>query len=181
MTKLGLAALGCYAIHAAFHLFHGRPEELLWSCHIGAAVVGTGLLFSSAATNGIGLLFLFMGTPIWLLDLAGGGVFYPTSCFTHLGGLAIGLYGAVRLGMPPGTWWKSVVALAALIAVCRLVTPPVANVNVAFAIYAGLERVFPNHPVYLTTMMFLAAGYFLISELVLRKWFVAKKEQGETL
>lgn len=178
MVKLGLAAICCYAIHAAFHLLHGRPEELLWSCHLGALLVGIGLLCSSAITSGIGLLFLLMGTPLWLLDLAGGGVFYPTSCFTHLGGLAIGLYGAWRFGLPFGTWWKAVLALITLILVCRLVTPPRANVNVAFAIYPGLEKVFPNHPIYLATMMCLAAGYFLVSEVVLRRWFAAHPARG---
>jgi len=178
MAKLGLAALGCYAMHAAFHLIHGRPEELLWSCHLGAALVGVGLLCSSATTNGIGLLFLCMGTPLWLMDLAGGGEFYPTSCFTHLGGLAIGLYGARRLGMPSGVWWKAVVALVTLILVCRLVTPPRANVNVAFAIYPGLEKVFPNHPVYLVTMLCLAAGFFLVCEYPFRRWLGAQPARG---
>lgn len=179
MTKLGLAAIGCYAIHAAFHLLNGRPEELLWSCHLGALLVGVGLLWSSPITNGIGLLFLCMGTPLWLLDLVGGGVFYPTSSFTHLGGLAIGLCGARRLGMPSGTWWKAVLALLALILVCRLVTPPSANVNVAFAIYPGMEKVFPSHPVYLATMMCLAGGYFFVSEFLFRRWVGARPAQGE--
>lgn len=169
-AKFGVAALVCYAVHATFHLIHGRPEELLWACHLGAALAGIGLLCSSATTNGIGLLFLCMGTPLWLMDLAGGGEFYPTSCFTHLGGLAIGLYGARRLGLPSGTWWKAVAALITLILICRLVTPQRANVNVAFAIYAGLEKVFPSHLVYLAIMMGAAAGYFLVLEYVLRRW-----------
>jgi hypothetical protein len=180
MIRLGLAALGCYAIHAAFHIFHGRPEEVLWSCHLGAALVGIGLIWRSATTNGIGLLFLCMGTPLWLMDLAGGGVFYPTSTFTHLGGLAIGLYGARRLGLPSGTWWKAVIALVILILICRLATPPRANVNVAFAMYPGLERVFPNHPVYIVTMMCLAAGYFLVFEYALRRWFKPEPAMGGT-
>jgi hypothetical protein len=169
-TQLAVAAVVCYAIHATFHLVHGRPEELLWSCHLGAALVGIGFLCSSATINGIGLLFLCMGTPLWLMYLAEGGEFYPTSCFTHLGGLAIGLYGARRLGLPSGTWWKAVGALIALILVCRVVTPRRANVNVAFAVHAGLEKVFPSHLVYLAIMMGAAAGYFLILEYVLRRW-----------
>ncbi|MFY9609384.1 MAG: hypothetical protein WAU45_12315 [Blastocatellia bacterium] len=180
MSKFGLAALACYAIHAAFHLFHGRPAELLWACHLGAALVGAGLLYSSATTSGIGLLFLCMGTPLWLLDLAGGGEFYPTSCFTHLGGLAIGLYGARRLVLPPGTWWKGVVALISLILICRLVTPPGANVNVAFAVYPGWDRLFPNHPAYLATMTCLAAGYFFVSEFWLRRWLSDKPSPDKT-
>ena len=67
MKRFGLAAVGCYAIHAGFHILNGRPEEVLWMCHLGAALVGAGLLCSSAATNGIGTLFLCMGTPLWLM------------------------------------------------------------------------------------------------------------------
>jgi len=61
MKKRGLTALGCYAIHAGFHILNGRPEEILWMCHLGAALVGVGLLSSSAITNGIGALFLCIG------------------------------------------------------------------------------------------------------------------------
>src|SRR4030095_5259080 len=86
MKKWGLAALGCYTIHAGFHIINGRPEEVLWMCQLGAALVGIGLLCSSSVTNGIGTLFLCVGTPLWLMYLAGGGEFYPTSCFPHLGG-----------------------------------------------------------------------------------------------
>jgi hypothetical protein len=172
MKTLGLAALGCYAIHAGFHVLNGRPEEALWMCHLGAALVGVGLLCSSATTNGIGTVFLCIGTPLWLMYLAGGGAFYPTSTFPHLGGLAIGLYGVRRLGLPAGTWWKAVAALITLILMCRLVTPAHANINVAFAIYAGWEKVFPSHPIYLAVMMAQSAGYFFLCGYALRRWLV---------
>ena len=163
-------ALGCYAVHAGFHLLHNRPEDLLWACHLGAALVGIGLLVASANVSGVGTLFLCLGTPLWLMDLAGGGEFYPTSCFTHLGGLVIGLYATRWLGVPCGLWWKAVVALVALILVCRLVTPPQANVNVAFGIYPGWEQYFHSHLIYLVTMIGMAAGYFFITEHVFRRW-----------
>src|SRR5262245_45693676 len=171
MRVLGVAALGCYAIHAGFHIANGRPEEVLWMCHLGAALVGIGLLASSATINGIGTLFLCVGTPLWVMYLAGGGEFYPTSCFPHLGGLAIGLYGVRRLGIPSGAWWKAVASLITLILICRLITPPRANVNVAFAIYSGWEKVFPSHLVYLVTMMIMATGYFFLFQYALRRWF----------
>ena len=170
MKRLGCLALACYAVHAGFHLYHGRPEDLLWACHMGAAVVGLGLLLSSATMNGVGVLLLCMGTPLWLLDLAGGGEFYPTSCFTHLVGLAIGIYGVYRLGMPRGTWWKASITLVALIAICRVITPEHANVNVAFAIQRGWESYFPSHGVYLTAMIAEATVYFLVLEVLVRRW-----------
>jgi len=159
MIGLGIAALGCYAIHAGFHVINDRPEESLWTCHLGAAFVGIGLLSSSLTISGIGTLFLCVGTPLWVMYLAGGGEFYPTSCFPHIGGLAIGLFAVRRWGLPSGTWWKAVVALVALILLCRLLTPSQANVNVAFAIYPGWEKTFPSHLIYLVTMMAMAAVY----------------------
>ncbi|MFY9553117.1 MAG: hypothetical protein WAV20_06935 [Blastocatellia bacterium] len=174
MVKFGIAALACYAIHAGFHVAQGRPEEVLWMCHLGAALVGVGLLISSATTNGIGTSFLLVGTPLWLMYLAGGGEFYPTSCFPHIGGLAIGLYAVRRLGLPSGTWWKAVIALITLVGLCRLITPRQANVNVAFAVYPGVEQYFTSHGIYLVTMMCLAAGYFLVSEYLQRRWLVSR-------
>jgi hypothetical protein len=172
MKKLGLAALSCYAIHAGFHILNGRPEEVLWMCHLGAALVGAGLLIGSPITNGIGTLFLCIGTPLWVMYLAGGGEFYPTSTFPHVGGLAIGLYGVRRFGLPSGTWWKAVAALVALILVCRFITPARANVNVAFAIYPGWETIFPSHLIYIAVLMIQSAGYFLFCEFAARRWFV---------
>lgn len=181
MKKLGLTALGCYAIHAGFHLLNGRPHEVLWMCHLGAALVGVGFLISSATVNGIGTLFLCLGTPLWLMYLAGGGEFYPTSAFPHLGGLAIGLYGVRILGLPSGTWWRALVALISLIAVCRLITPAEANVNVAFAIYEGWENVFPSHPVYLAAMMIQSAVYFFVSGYALRQWLARRTDLSQAV
>jgi hypothetical protein len=168
-TIWGIAALGCYSIHASYHLLHRHPEELLWACHLGAAIVGVGLIASSAKVNAVGTLFLLLGTPLWLLYLAGGGEFIPTSCFTHIAALAIGLYGAKRLGLPRGSWWKAALALVALVLICRLVTPASSNVNVSFSMYPGCEKIFPSHPVYLSTMIAIAAVYFLVAQAALRR------------
>jgi len=174
MKKLGSAALACYLIHAGFHVINGRPAEALWMCHLGAALVGVGLLFSWPTLSGIGTLFLCIGTPLWVMYLAEGGEFYPTSVFPHVVGLAIGLYAVRRIGLPSGTWWKAVLALIALIGICRLVTPPDANVNVAFAIYPGVEKYFPSHPIYLAGMMVLSAGYFFLGEYAMRRWLMVE-------
>ncbi len=178
MRMLGALALVCYAIHAGYNLLHHRPEDLLWACHIGAAIVGVGLLVGSAQANGVGVLFLVLGTPLWIWYLAEGGEFMPTSCFTHLGGLAIGLYGVCKLGIPRTAWWQATATLVGLIALCRLITPREANVNVAFAIQRGLEGYFPSHPVYLAIMIGLATGYFFIVGYALRRW-LAPKTKGK--
>jgi hypothetical protein len=170
LLACGVAALAGYAIHGVFHLRHGRPEDLLWTCHLGAALVGVGLIAASgrrawgASVDGVGALWLLLGTPLWLLDLAGGGEFFPTSLGTHVVGLAMGLVGVWKLGMPRGTWWKATAALVALMGLCRLVTPREANVNVAFAIQHGWEEHFASHASYLACMIAFAAGYFWLIE-----------------
>jgi len=178
MRILGVLALGCYAIHGGSHLLKHQPEDLLWACHIGAALVGVGLLIGSASVNGIGVLFLVLGTPLWIMDLLAGGEFLPTSCLTHLGGLAIGLYAVGQLGMPRSAWWQSTLALVALMILCRLVTPREANVNVAFAIQHGYEDYFSSHAIYLATMIALATAYFFIAGYALRRVLGALKPDG---
>jgi hypothetical protein len=170
---LGLLALAGYAAHAGVHLARGEPQDLLWACHLGAAIVGVGLLAGSAAVNGVGTLLLCMGTPLWLMELAAGEEFLPTSCLTHVGGLAVGLWGVWRLGMPGGCWWRASATLVGLIALCRLVTPSHANVNVAFRIQPGWERYYSSHLVYLAVNIGLAAGYFWLLEVALGRWLSA--------
>jgi hypothetical protein len=76
----GLLALAGFAIHAGYQVWHGRPEDLLWACHIAAAIVGVGLLVGSAATNAVGVLLLIVGVPLWLLELSMGASSIPLPC-----------------------------------------------------------------------------------------------------
>jgi hypothetical protein len=167
-TWLGLAAIACYAIHGAVHLFQGEWYDLFWACHIAALFVGVGLLLQSAALNSVGVLLGLMGLPLWLADLAGGGEFLPTSLLTHGVALGIGLFGVGRLGVCPGAWWRGALALTALIGLCRLVTPAGPNVNVAFAIQHGWENRFGSHASYLAWMVGSATVYFFVVERLLR-------------
>jgi hypothetical protein len=176
LRLLGAAALACYAIHGGFHLAQGRWYDLLWACHLGAVLVGIGLLARDAALNGVGVLLLSVGTPLWLMDLATGGEFFPTSILTHVVALVIGLYGAWRIGWPRGTWWKAAAGLAVFVGLCRLATPAEANVNVAFAVPRLAEAIFPSHTVYLACVIAAAAGYFWIVEQVL--WRVLPRRGG---
>lgn len=167
-TLAGLAALACYAVHAAFHLAHGRWYDLFWACHVAAILIGVGLIARSGAINGVGVMLALLGTPLWLADLAAGGEFFPTSLLTHVAALAIGLYGVTLLGMPRGTWWKAAATLAGLIGLCRLATPPGANVNVAFAIPPGWEDDFASHTSYLAFTLVAATACFFVAEWLVR-------------
>jgi len=164
----GCIAILCYAVHAAFHLSRGEPQDLLWACHIAALLVGFGLLFRSAELNAIGLLWSSFGTSLWILDLATGGEWIPTALLTHVGALAFGILGVRWLGMPRHTAVKSTAGFLPLWALTRAVTPPWANVNVAFSVYQGWEHTFTRYPPYFAMLLVIGFATFSIVERLMR-------------
>ena len=166
---LAAAALACYTAHAAVHLWRGEPYDLLWGCHVAAVLVGAGLWTSNGALNAIGLLWACFGLPIWLIYTFAGGEFMPTAILTHVGALALGIAGVRLLGMPGGVWWKAVAAYLALWAVTRLVTPPRANVNLAFGVWPGWEDRFASYPIYFATLFTAGALTFLVGEQIFKR------------
>ena len=169
MKWLGLLAIGCYAVHWGYHLWHGHPANGLWACHLAALVVGIGLLLGSPATLAVGVLWLAIGVPLWIVDVATGGEFTPTSLLTHVGGSIVGIIGLWQLGMPEQAWWKALLALAILQQVCRWITPPKENVNVAFTVYRGMKRWFPSYRWYCLALGLAVGLYFFAAEYGLRQ------------
>jgi hypothetical protein len=172
---LGALALAAYALQGGYDVWHGRPADLLWACHLGALAIGVGCVTRRAALVAVGLSFLAYGVPLWLLDLATGGEFVPTSAGTHLGGLAVGVAAVRRLGWPTGTWRRALAASIGLLGVTRLVTPPAANVNLVFAVAGGWEARFPSHAAYLALMIAGAGAVFFIAERLARRRAVAPR------
>lgn len=176
VRTLGSVAIGCYVVHAAVHLGRGEPQDLLWGCHIAALLVGFGLLFGSATMNAIGLLWSCYGTPLWILYLVTGGELIPASILTHGAALIIGAIGVRRMGMPRGAAWKAVAAYAVLWMVTRALTPPWANVNLAFSVYEGWQRWFPSYPIYLALLLLIGFAAFALAEYVLA--LLARRERA---
>jgi hypothetical protein len=160
---MGAAAVCFYAVHAGQYVVRRQPEHALWVCHLGALLVGIGVLTRQSSLNAIGTLWLIVGLPFWLYDLASGGEFVPTSVLTHVGGPVVGLIGARRLGVPTGLWWKVLVVLVPVCVASRLLTPPSSNVNLAHHVHPGFESVFPSYVLYgiaLWTLFSVAALAF---------------------
>ena len=139
LSAPGVLACAGYAAHAAYHISKGHPEEALWTCHVSALLVGAGLILGSARLNAVGLLGLTIGLPMWILYLAGGGPFIPTSPLTHVLGLALGIYGARRMGVPAMSWAAAVGFGLLMLVLSRALGPAEANVNLAFGPIAGLS------------------------------------------
>ncbi len=166
---LGLAAIAAYLVHAGYFVLQGYTEGGMWACHLGALLVGAGLLWRSPHLNAIGTMWLVVGTPLWIVGLVGGGPFLWTSTLTHVGGPLVGAVGIAALGMPRGAWWRALAGLAVLHVVARAAVPAEENVNFAHRIWEGWEGTFPSHGVFLAAVGAACAAVFWALELAAQR------------
>jgi len=169
--SLGLLAISFYAIHGAYHVSRGFPENLLWACHMGSLVVGIGLLARSPGLNAVGVSWLLLGTPLWIAGVLGGGVFIITSTLTHLGGLSVGIWGMRRFGVPRNVGWQALAGIAALHVLSRWLTPLDKNINLARDVWRGFDVVFPSHGSFLVAVAIALTLFFFGLERGLRSLF----------
>jgi hypothetical protein len=160
-----------FGLHAYNHARRGNPWDAFWSCHWATLMIGGAALSGSARWNSIGLVWLAVGDTLWLVDLVGYGAWMWTSALTHLGGLAVGVWSARRLGYAPGSWWRALLALVAWQRLTALFTPPERNINLAFAIHPSSRAYFASYALYWVSMLALGATLMLTAELVYRRWF----------
>lgn len=168
---LGLVSLIFYLAHGFNHVRLGSAEELLWACDVAALLVGVALIVGLPVVNGIGVMWLAFGFPAWAIDCLTGGDFIVTSILIHFGSLVIGLIGIRRIGLPAGTWWKALLAALALHLLCRWVTSPAANINIAHTMWRGWDRIFQSHWQYVAFVHGVFAVVFFSLEVVLRRLF----------
>ena len=176
---MGSVAILFYAVHGVYHWQQGVPENMLWACHMGALLVGLGLLLDSANLNGVGSLWLSVGTGMWLVGLTMDVPFLPTSMLTHVGGLAIGLWGVRRLGLPRGVAWKALAGLALLHLISRSLNPPGKNINMAREVASGLEGWFPSHALFLLAIGAFCAAAFVLLETALRRALPLSEDESD--
>ena len=167
MRLLGLAALVLSLVNTYVKFQNGLAYELFWACHIAVLLVGFGLLLRNGTLNAIGLLWSCVGTPLWILDLVTGSELLPMAVLTHLGTPALGLIGVRELGLPRHAAIKALAAFVPLWVVCRLVTPPALNVNLAFRVHSGWESYFASYPMYFGMLLAISAVIFAIVQRLL--------------
>lgn len=161
----GLAAILFFLAHACYQHAHGRVENLLWACHLADLGIGIGLLFGSRCITATSLVMLGFGVPMWLVGIATGGEFYPTSVLTHVGGSLVGIYGLRSLGGLHGDWWKAYLAIVLLVVLSRWLTPVAMNVNFAHHTWPFARDWFSTPPGHLMSLFAVwATGLFLTEQ-----------------
>jgi hypothetical protein len=166
----GAAAVSFFLIHGAVLVAESASPHLLWCCHLGCLLVGIGLLRPYRWTYAVGTAWMVLGVPLWLLNVFVSREFMPTSLLSHMGGLLLAFYGLNHVEIPRHLWLAATTGLIALAVVTRLLTPPAANINLAFSVWAGWETVFPSYFHYALMMLALAAVLFFLFEITARRW-----------
>ncbi len=171
---VGIAALLIWLPHAFWHVSHHSPWDLLWMCNVSPLLIAAGCFAKAPRLSASGLCFLSCGTPLWLIEVAGGSL-VPTSPLVHFGGLAVALVAARSIGFLRGTWWFAALLSVAILGSARVLTPPHANVNLVFFVYRGWEKTFPNHPLYLFLIWLGSAAAFAFIEYAAVRRFKAAR------
>lgn len=167
-TILGLAAIGFFVAHGCYQYTHDRVENLLWACHLADLIVGIGLILKSRTITATGLVMLGFGVPMWLMAIATGGDFYPTSVLTHLGGIAVGIAGLRQLGGVRDDWWKAYLTIVVLLILSRCITPASMNVNLAFDTWTFARSWMPGLTAHLLSLLAIWASGLFVAERLLR-------------
>lgn len=167
MKILGFIAISFYFFYAGYSYSKGSLSNALWICHIGCFLVGLGLLVSINILSSIGFLLLSVGNVGWALYLLAGGELILPSILTHVGGFLIGLFVVYKNGIEAYTYLYSLIAFILLQILSRLSTDAKENVNLAFQIQEGWEKIFPSYPIYLLVIyLLLFFGFFGIEFLI---------------
>lgn len=170
LKSAGLAGIAFFFIHAGALIFTDSYHHLLWSCHLGCLLVGSGLLVSSKWIYAVGSAWMVLGVPLWLLNVLAGGEVMSTSFLSHLGGLLLAFYGLRHIEIPRFLWAAATLALFCLALVTRLLTPAKENINLAFSVWSGWENIFPSYFWYGCMMLALAALAFFLFEKLARNY-----------
>ena len=170
----GTLAVLFFLINAGALVYAREPYHIIWSCHLGCLIVGIGLLVRLPWLYAIGFFWLTLGVPLWLLNVLTSHEFMLTSTLSHVGGIIIAVYGLRFIQIPRFAWAAATGGLVALGIFTRLVTPPEANVNLAFAVWAGWEDQFPSYFWYVVMLLSIAAVSFGLLEFFIRQWMLKR-------
>jgi hypothetical protein len=150
---------------------HGAPAESLWICHVSNLVLAVGIGTERAFIAGPAVAWIVVGIPLWAVDACEHGSVAAVSVFSHIGGLAVGLYALSRLRLRYNPWLPALLFFTMLQQLCRWFTPAAANVNLAHAPYGDSNVWVAGYWTYwIATTIGAAAALWLIGRL-LSLWF----------
>jgi prepilin-type N-terminal cleavage/methylation domain-containing protein len=148
---LGLIPLVCWIFQYVRHAFVlMEPANLLWICHVTTLLLAIGLLASWASVVRVAAVWAIVGLPMWIIEVAARGYTSRVSLLSHI---AVPIVAALALSQVKGGRFTVVAHAMGLFLVvqqvCRLVTIPALNINMAHKPYdAFAGDLVPSYPLY---------------------------------
>lgn len=138
-ARLGWVPLILYCVNLINNILRGTPADSLWMCHLANLLLGIGLLARRPVLIRPAILWLLIGSVLWMRYVWLTADFRWIQCLTHMGGLFVGLSVAKCVRFDRFAWFHaSIFALAAQL-LCRYTTPPSLNINIAHNTANGVE------------------------------------------
>lgn len=165
----GILPLLTFAGHLLVLLVKGNPDEIMWMCHISNVMLAVGLFLGLPSLLWPASLWLLFGIPLWLTEVVATGDSTWTSTIAHLVGFAMSVMVMCRVTMPRWSWLYATMWYVVIQHACRMVTRPCENVNLAYRVHDGWERIFTNYWYYwLVCLLTAAVTLWLIQQLCRR-------------
>ena len=123
----------------------GQAGNILWVCHVSGAILGLGFLLRNKELIQMSSLWIAIGIPLWIIDLAYTHPWLLTSFFSHIGNFTLSIFGIYIVGTGKYAWVYSSLYFYAFQLLARIFTDPKLNVNVSHRIYDGTSSVFTSY------------------------------------
>lgn len=170
LKQLGGLAAACWGVHAIALLRAGQPYELFWAGNAAGLLIAAGALLRRPGPAAVGVLWLALSIPLWMLDVALGGEFMASTAAAYVGGLIAGAAILKTLKLPPRAWKTAAVSLLILQQFCRFTTPVRENVNFCVLMWYGWAGIFKSYTAFWLWLAALSAAIFGATDFVLRRW-----------
>jgi hypothetical protein len=109
----------------------GKAADIFWICNLSNIALGAGLLLNQPKIIRPAAFWLLFGLPFWIWYNLTTQDYEFTSFLTHIGGNTVALIALAKVRVDRWSWTIAIAGFLFLQLLCRLLTPPDLNVNVA--------------------------------------------------
>lgn len=130
----------------AFHYWRlNELGNMLWMCNIGNLILAIGMFLNNPLMIRVAVIWMVPGLLVWLIYVVLAWGVFVSSTLAHVGGLMVGLVAIKRVGMDRTAWAFAFAWFLLVQALCRVITAPELNVNLAHAVEAGWRQTFGSY------------------------------------
>lgn len=160
--------------HGVHTVQYWHWQHLLFFCFAANLLIGFGLLLRQKIMTGVGLCFVTIGLPLWILHSISINNWPLSGTVFHLSGVVLGLYSIRKAKLSSYTGISSVIFGGTIFILSRLFTKPEFNINGVYNVFFKDLQGYMSAKVYLPLYILLGLTYCLVFPLIINKMFIGK-------